>query len=111
MLHTRPSRRDPLHATAVTAAASAALAQAPAPGRPTYRPTEPGTFDPRAVPPYAGRHERIDAHIDQHADDHVANLQRWLRQRSISAQNDGIAEMAAMVRDDLNAFSTFRRSS
>jgi len=101
MLHTRPSRRDFLQATAATAAASAALGRAQAPRRPTYRLTEPGTFDPRAVPAYAGRHDAIYAYIDQHAEAHVASLQRWLRQRSISAQNDGIAEMAAMVRDDL----------
>ena len=63
MLHTRPSRRDFMHATAVTAAASAALAQAPAPRRPSYRLTEPGTFDPRAVPAYAGHHERIYAYM------------------------------------------------
>ncbi|MGZ5442022.1 MAG: M20/M25/M40 family metallo-hydrolase [Thermoanaerobaculia bacterium] len=31
----------------------------------------------------------------------MAQLQRWIRQRSISAQNDGIREMAAMLRDDL----------
>ena len=28
---------------------------------------------------------------------------RWVRQRSISAQNDGVLEMAEMLRDDLRA--------
>lgn len=101
MLYTRPSRRQFLHAGALTAAAGAALGQAPAPQRPRYRLTIDETFDPRAVRAYAGHHERIYAHIDAHADAHVGHLQRWLRQRSISAQNDGVIEMARLVRDDL----------
>ena len=40
-------------------------------------------------------------YIDANLDDHLGAIQRWLRQRSISAQNDGIQEMAAMVRQDL----------
>ncbi len=54
-----------------------------------------------------GRYE--DAHpdaydyIDEHLDAHVAHLQRWIRQPSISAQNVGITEMATMLRDDLAA--------
>jgi acetylornithine deacetylase/succinyl-diaminopimelate desuccinylase-like protein len=66
------------------------------------------TIDPNAAPfeaakiaPYGGAHPDIYAYIDAHRDAHVANLQRWLRQRSISAQNDGIREMAVLLRDDL----------
>jgi acetylornithine deacetylase/succinyl-diaminopimelate desuccinylase-like protein len=66
------------------------------------------TLDPAAVPfdassiaSYDGAHPKIYQYIDAHRDQHVANLQRWLRQRSISAQNDGIREMAALLRDDL----------
>ena len=33
----------------------------------------------------------------------MPQIQRWLRQKSVSAQNDGIAEMADMVRKDLLA--------
>ncbi len=58
-------------------------------------------FDAAAVPAYPGAHEDIYAHIDGHLEQHVAALQRWVRQRSISAQNDGIREMAEMVRGDL----------
>jgi acetylornithine deacetylase/succinyl-diaminopimelate desuccinylase-like protein len=58
-------------------------------------------FDPASIAAYKGKHSRIYAYIDAHRDEHLANLQRWLRQRSISAQNDGIREMAALLRDDL----------
>ncbi len=54
-----------------------------------------------SVRPYGGSHPKVYAHIDAHVADHLAALQRWVRQRSVSALNDGIAEMAAMVRDDL----------
>jgi len=60
-------------------------------------------FDASAIEPYAGSHEAIYAYIDEHYEEHLANLQRWMRQRSISAQNDGIGEMAEMLRADLEA--------
>ena len=58
-------------------------------------------FDGASVPPYTGDHADVYAHIDANLDAHVANLQRWTRQRSISAQDDGIDEMADMLRSDL----------
>ncbi|MEO6487347.1 MAG: M20/M25/M40 family metallo-hydrolase, partial [Thermoanaerobaculia bacterium] len=42
-------------------------------------------------------------YIDKNVGPHLANLQRWVRQRSISAQNDGIRDMAEMLRKDLLA--------
>lgn len=57
-------------------------------------------FDPSLVPAYAGEHTAIYAYIDEHLDDHVAELQRWVRQPSISPQNVGMAEMAELVRQD-----------
>ena len=57
-------------------------------------------FDAGAIPAYAGDHQDVYAHIDANQAGHLAQLQRWLRQPSVSAQNLGIAEMAAMVRDD-----------
>ena len=60
-------------------------------------------FDAGAIPAYTGDHAAIYANIDQNLDAHVAHIQRWLRQPSISAQNVGIAAMAALVRDDLLA--------
>lgn len=58
-------------------------------------------FDARSIPAYPGDHAAVYRHIDEHVDDHVAQLQRWVRQPSISAENDGVGEMAEMVRDDL----------
>jgi acetylornithine deacetylase/succinyl-diaminopimelate desuccinylase-like protein len=58
-------------------------------------------FDASTVPPYKGTHEATYAYIDANLAAHVEHLQRWVRQPSVSAQNQGIAEMAAMVRDDL----------
>jgi acetylornithine deacetylase/succinyl-diaminopimelate desuccinylase-like protein len=58
-------------------------------------------FDARTIPAYRGNHADIYQYIDAHQREHLASLQRWLRQPSISAQNQGITEMATMVRDDL----------
>jgi acetylornithine deacetylase/succinyl-diaminopimelate desuccinylase-like protein len=60
-------------------------------------------FDPSTVAAYPGDHAEIYAYVDAHRDQHVGHLQRWLRQPSISAQNVGIAEMAELVRSDLEA--------
>ena len=58
-------------------------------------------FDAGSIPAYRGTHADIYAYIDRNQPGHLANLQRWLRQPSVSAQNLGIAEMAEMVRGDL----------
>ena len=60
-------------------------------------------FDPSSIPPYSGNSEEIYGYIGRNLDAHIANLQRWMRQPSISAQNEGISEMAEMVRSDLEA--------
>ena len=69
--------------------------------RPRFEFTTEEAFDAAAVPAYAGRHEAVYAQIDRDLEAHVAALQRWVRQRSISAQDDGVREMAALVADDL----------
>jgi len=43
--------------------------------------------------------EAIHAHIDQHLDEHTANIQRWVRQKSVSWDNLGMRETAEMVAD------------
>jgi acetylornithine deacetylase/succinyl-diaminopimelate desuccinylase-like protein len=58
-------------------------------------------FSASSIPPYRGRHDDIYRYIDRNLDSHVAHLQRWVRQRSISAQNDGIQQMAELLRADL----------
>jgi acetylornithine deacetylase/succinyl-diaminopimelate desuccinylase-like protein len=67
----------------------------------TFETTE--AFDATAIPAYAGKHEAAYAYIDAHQQQHIANLQRWVRQRSISAQDDGIDDMAKLLAADLTA--------
>ena len=71
--------------------------------RPRIEITTDEAFDAASVPAYSGNHPEVYRHIDAHFGQHLANIQRWLRQPSISAQNAGIREMAEMVRDDLKA--------
>jgi acetylornithine deacetylase/succinyl-diaminopimelate desuccinylase-like protein len=69
------------------------------------RPDTPFTtqerFDASAVPAYSGSHPEIYSFIEAHREEHLKNLQRWLRQPSISAENRGIQQMAEMLREDL----------
>lgn len=71
--------------------------------RPRFAIETDDVYDPGSVPAYAGEHSAVYAHIDDSIHRHTAALQRWMRQPSISAQNDGIQEMAEMLRDDLQA--------
>ena len=71
--------------------------------RPSFTVDASEGFSAASIPPYDGDHGSVYAHIDANLDEHVANIQRWIRQPSISAQNDGIREMAEMLRDDLKA--------
>lgn len=91
----------------VTAACATAAQQpvrtapAEAPRRPQFAITTSAAYDASVVPPYTSAHGDVYAHIDANLAAHVANLQRWVRQPSVSAQNRGIREMAMMLRDDL----------
>jgi len=80
--------------------------------------TKSGTkqaVSPRATPklgirPYGDETVKIDtskmpeaekkafAYIDQHIDEHVENLQKWIQQPSISNSGEGIPESAEMVK-------------
>jgi acetylornithine deacetylase/succinyl-diaminopimelate desuccinylase-like protein len=42
--------------------------------------------------------KKVFAYIDEHVDDHVQNLQKWIRQPSISNSGEGIPESAEMVK-------------
>jgi acetylornithine deacetylase/succinyl-diaminopimelate desuccinylase-like protein len=42
--------------------------------------------------------KKVFAYIDQHIDEHVQNLQKWIRQPSISNSGEGIPESAEMVK-------------
>ena len=92
--------------TGAVAAALCALALSPAPAAETVVPppvrfTTEEAFRAETIPAYAGKHDKTYAYVDAHLAEHLENLQRWVRQPSVSAQKRGIPEMAAMVRDDL----------
>jgi hypothetical protein len=42
--------------------------------------------------------KKVYAYIDEHIDHHVQNLQKWIRQPSISNSGEGIPESAEMVK-------------
>ena len=75
------------------------LAQTPRP--PEVRFTTDEAFDAASIPAYAGQHDEVYRHIDTNIASHVQQLQRWVRQQSVSAQNRGIADMAKLVATDL----------
>lgn len=94
---------------AIAAATGPAEAQTPAPAAartikpPKTKFSTTEAFDAAKIPAYKGDHKAVYAHIDAHQDEHLENLKRWVRQRSISAQNDGVQEMARLVEADLKA--------
>ena len=71
--------------------------------RPQFSLTTAEAYDFDSIAAYAGDHRDVYAHIDANLDTHLENIQRWLRQPSISAQNVGVLDMAEMLRSDLEA--------
>ncbi|MCK9488642.1 MAG: M20/M25/M40 family metallo-hydrolase [Xanthomonadales bacterium] len=99
MIHARSPALGLLFSGAcLLAAAPGAQATDPRPER-SFATSE--TFEASEIAAYTGDHAEVHARIDADLDAHVAHLQRWLRQRSISAQDDGIADMAQLLADDL----------
>ncbi len=94
-------------AGAVAAAGGARAAETPTPAPRPKAPKTPFStteaYDAAKVPAYRGQHKEVYAYIDAHQAEHLENLRRWVRQRSISAQNDGVQEMARLVEADLKA--------
>lgn len=81
--------------------AAPSLADAATP--PPMRITTTEAFDASTVAPFEGDYPRIYAHIRANRDQHLENIRRWLRQPSISAEDNGVREMATLLRDDLAA--------
>ena len=69
--------------------------------RPVFSPSTSEAYDFGKISPYLEKHEAVYEYIDANMDAHLAAIQRWLRQPSISAQNVGIADMAELLRQDL----------
>ena len=86
---------------AACAPAHEPVATPSAPRGPHFEITTTDRFDAGLVPAYAGSHPGPYGWIDAHLTSHLENIRRWVRQRSISAQDDGITPMATMLRDDL----------
>ncbi len=94
--------RRMLRASAFSIALAATAAVLPATAQlGNLRFTTDEGFDAAAIRAYEGRHDAIYRHITDHAGEHLANIQRWLRQPSVSAQSLGITEMAELLRSDL----------
>ena len=69
--------------------------------RPDFDLTTAKAYDFGEIAAYSGDHAAIYAYIDANVDVHLESIQRWLRQPSISALDIGVADMAEMLRADL----------
>ncbi len=69
--------------------------------RPKFRLDSDEVFAAVSIDSYSSSHDAVYAHIDENLDAHIAEIQRWIRQPSVSTQNIGIQEMATLLRDDL----------
>src|SRR6266851_5445718 len=76
----------------------AAAAAAPAQPKLGIRPAGDTEIQPDLGKIQSEDLKKIFAYIDQHIDDHVVNLQKWIRQPSISNSGEGIPESAEMVK-------------
>ena len=70
--------------------------------RPDHELTSTAAYDFSGIKRYNGEHTAVYDYIETKLPDHLAAIQRWLRQPSISAQDVGIQEMAEMLRQDLS---------
>jgi acetylornithine deacetylase/succinyl-diaminopimelate desuccinylase-like protein len=69
--------------------------------RPNFRLDTNETFAATSLGEYPTSHDAVYAHIDENLEQHIAEIQRWIRQPSVSAQDIGVRDMAALLRDDL----------
>src|SRR5258708_13847707 len=73
---------------------TAAAAAAPAQPRLGIRPNGDTEIQPDLAKIQSEDLKRVFAYIDEHVDDHVVNLQKWIRQPSISNSGEAIPESA-----------------
>jgi acetylornithine deacetylase/succinyl-diaminopimelate desuccinylase-like protein len=79
-------------------ASSASAGPAPATPKLGIRPHGDEELQPDPTMVKSDELKKIYTYIDDHIDDHVENLQRWIRQPSISNSGEGIPESAEMVK-------------
>ena len=77
---------------------TAAAAAAPAPQKLGIRPNGDTEIQPDLGKIQSEELKKVFAYIDEHIDDHVVALQKWIRQPSISNSGEGIPESAEMVK-------------
>jgi acetylornithine deacetylase/succinyl-diaminopimelate desuccinylase-like protein len=100
--------RWPLTALCVLAVATAGCSRDPstkataaaAPAQPKLgiRPNGDTEIQPDLTKIQSEELKKVFAYIDEHIDDHVVRLQKWIRQPSISNSGEGIPESAEMVK-------------
>jgi acetylornithine deacetylase/succinyl-diaminopimelate desuccinylase-like protein len=78
--------------------AAAAAAPAPAAQKLGIRPRGDTEIQPDMSKIQSEDLKKVFAYIDDHIDEHVQNLQKWIRQPSISNSGEGIPETAEMVK-------------
>jgi acetylornithine deacetylase/succinyl-diaminopimelate desuccinylase-like protein len=78
--------------------ASAAAPPAPAAPKLGIRPNGDTEIQPDLSKIQSEELKKVFAYIDEHIDEHVVNLQKWVRQPSISNSGEGIPESAEMVK-------------
>ena len=85
--------------------ASTTAAAAPAPPQPKLgiRPAGDTEIQPDLSKIQSDDLKKVFTYIDEHIDDHVVNLQKWIRQPSISNSGEGIPESAEMVKGFINS--------
>ena len=69
--------------------------------RPSFSLSTDEAYDLSKIEAYIENHDAVYDYIDDHTDEHLASIQRWLRQPSISAQDVGVRDMAELLRQDL----------
>jgi len=77
---------------------TAAAAAAPAQPKLGIRPNGDTEIQPDLGKIQSEDLKKVFAYIDEHIDDHVVRLQKWIRQPSISNSGEGIPESAEMVK-------------
>ena len=77
---------------------TAAAAAAPAAQKLGIRPNGDTEIQPDLGKIQSEDLKKVFAYIDEHIDEHVVNLQKWIRQPSISNSGEGIPESAEMVK-------------
>ena len=77
---------------------SAAAAPAPAAPKLGIRPAGDTEIQPDLSKIQSEDLKKVFSYIDEHIDEHVVNLQKWIRQPSISNSGEGIPESAEMVK-------------